>query len=70
MANSISMKSSWTCQPSASGMKSHFRAAAADLYKLIASTKSKAFRWLTPAVFKPSLAADLAQRIPPHCAAS
>lgn len=39
--------------------ESHFQAAAADLYKLIASTKSKAFRWLTPSVFKPSLAADL-----------
>lgn len=39
--------------------ESHFRAAAADLYQLIASTKSKAFRWLSPAVFKPSLAADL-----------
>lgn len=38
---------------------SHFRVAAANLYQLIVATKSKAFRWLTPAVFKPALAADL-----------
>lgn len=39
--------------------ESHFKAAAADLYQLIAATKAKAFRWLPPTVFKPSLAADL-----------
>ena len=37
----------------------HYRAAAAPLYRLIHSTKAKAFRWLDPDVFKPSLAAHL-----------
>ncbi|CAN5895148.1 helicase-related protein [soil metagenome] len=37
----------------------HFRSAAAEVYRLINSTKAKAFRWLSPAVFKPALAADL-----------
>jgi superfamily II DNA or RNA helicase len=39
--------------------ESHFQTAAADLYQLITSTKAKAFRWLSPTVFKPSLIAHL-----------
>ncbi|MFZ4765955.1 MAG: helicase-related protein [Roseimicrobium sp.] len=39
--------------------ESHFQAAAAQIYDMIAATKAHLFRWLTPAVFKPSLAADL-----------
>ena len=37
----------------------HYKASAAQLYRLIHSTKARAFRWLDPSVFKPSLAVHL-----------
>ena len=39
----------------------HYRAAAEQLYGLIHATKARAFRWLDPVVFKPSLAKLLTQ---------
>ena len=39
--------------------ESHYLAAAAQVYGMIVATKTKQFRWLSPSVFKPSLAADL-----------